>query len=198
LVSDFYSGYDSLACPQQKCLLHLVRDLNAEILSHPYDEELKGIINAFALLLKGAVETVDRFGLKKHFLHKHRKSVDRFYSQMESNQIQSEPAIKCKQRFEKNREKLFTFLDYDGVPWNNNNAEHAIKAFAALRDVLEGSSTQKGTEDYLILLSVCQTCKYSGVDFLDFLRSGEKDIKVFAEGRKGRRPRPPGTLLTGL
>ena len=30
LVSGFYSGYDSLACPQQKCLLHLVRDLNAE------------------------------------------------------------------------------------------------------------------------------------------------------------------------
>jgi hypothetical protein len=37
---------------------------------------------------------------------------------------------KYKQRFEKNRDKLFTFLRYDGVPWNNNNAEHAIKAFA--------------------------------------------------------------------
>ncbi len=29
--------------------------------------------------------------------------------------------------------KLFTFLDYDGVPWNNNNAEHAIKHFAIFR-----------------------------------------------------------------
>jgi len=42
--------------------------------------------------------------------------------------------------------------------------------------VLAGSSTEKGVEEYLILLSVCQTCKYMGVDFLDFLRSGEKDI----------------------
>ncbi len=29
--------------------------------------------------------------------------------------------------------KLFTFLDYGGGPWNNNNAEHAIKHFAIFR-----------------------------------------------------------------
>jgi len=34
-----------------------------------------------------------------------------------------------------------TFLSHDGVPWNNNNAEHAIKAFARLRRAIEGLST---------------------------------------------------------
>jgi hypothetical protein len=37
-----------------------------------------------------------------------------------------------------------------------------------------------------------------GVGFLDFLRSGEKDIHAFAEGRRGRRRRnqtnPAGRL----
>jgi hypothetical protein len=191
LISDFYSVYDSFSCPQQKCLLHLIRDLNAEMLHNPYDEELKRMIIGFAQLLKEVVETVDRFGLKKHFLHKHHRSVDRFYRQITLADPQSEAAIKCKQRFEKNQGKLFTFLDYDGVSWNNNNAEHAIKAFAALRDVMEGSSNKKGIEEYLILLSVCQTCKYMGVDFLDFLRSGEKDIHTFAESRRERRRRAP-------
>src|SRR4029453_1033458 len=37
LVSDFYGAYDSLNCPQQKCLVHLIRDLNDEVLAHPYD-----------------------------------------------------------------------------------------------------------------------------------------------------------------
>ena len=192
LVSDFYAVYDSFHCPQQKCLLHLMRDLNDAILDNPYDEELKLIIARFAHLLREIVKTVDRYGLKKHFLHKHHRSVDRFYCQIAKSDPQTEAAIKCKQRFEKNRDKLFTFLDYDGVPWNNNNAEHAIKAFAALRDVLEGSSTQKGIVQYLILLSLCQTCKYSGLDFLDFLRSGEKDIQAFAESRgRRKRDRPP-------
>ena len=31
LVSDFYSGYDSLPCPQQKCLIHLIRDFNTDL-----------------------------------------------------------------------------------------------------------------------------------------------------------------------
>ncbi len=191
LVSDFYSGYDSFVCPQQKCLLHLVRDLNTDILRNPYDEELKRMIGDFAHLLKEIVETVDRFGLKKHFLHKHHTSVDRFYRQIAVADPKSETALKCKQRFEKNRDKLFTFLDYDGVPWNNNNAEHAIKAFAALRDVMEGSSTQTGIEDYLILLSVCETCKYSGVDFLDFLLSGETDIDAYAQRKVEPRRSAP-------
>jgi len=40
----------------------------------------------------------------------------------------SAAAMKLKARLDKDRDKLFTFLSYDGIPWNNNNAEHAIKA----------------------------------------------------------------------
>jgi len=189
LVSDFYAVYDSLDCPQQKCLIHLIRDLNAEILAQPYDEELKTLVRGFAELLRSMVETVDRFGLKKHFLRKHLVSVERFYQNLSKSDCQSEAAIKCKDRFEKNRNKLFTFLRHDGVPWNNNNAEHAIKAFARLRDVIRGHCTAEAVEQYLVLLSVCETCEYQGIDFLDFLRSGVKDIHAFAPSRGGQRSR---------
>jgi hypothetical protein len=111
--------------------------------------------------------------------------VDRFYGALAKAAHHSEAVAKWEERFEKNRNKLFTFLDYDGVPWNNNNAEHAIKAYAALRNVMKGTSTRAGIEEYLILLSVCETCKYQGLDFLDFLCSGEKDVTAFAD----RRPR---------
>ena len=39
LVSDYYPGYDSLPCPQQKCLVHLIRDLNDDLLHHQLDTE---------------------------------------------------------------------------------------------------------------------------------------------------------------
>ena len=71
LVSDFYTAYDSINCPQQKCLLHLIRDLNDEILKYPFDEELKALAQEFAILLKSIIETIDRFGLKARFLKKH-------------------------------------------------------------------------------------------------------------------------------
>lgn len=189
LVSDFYAAYDAIECPQQKCLIHLIRDLNDEILNNPFDEEMKTIAIGFAGLLKPMVETIDRFGLKKHFLRKHLVEVDRFYELLNKSVLKSDVALKCKLRLEKNRDKLFTFLRYDGVPWNNNNAEHAIKAFARLRDVISGTSTKKGVDEYLTLLSVAETCEYQGIDFLDFLRTGEKDIETFARShsRYGRK-----------
>ena len=43
---------------------HLMRDLNDEVLTNPFDDQLKQIVTAFAYLLKPMVETVDRRGLK--------------------------------------------------------------------------------------------------------------------------------------
>lgn len=184
LVSDFYTAYDGIQCPQQKCLIHLIRDLNDAVLEYPYDEQLKSLVKNFADLVKPMVETVDRHGLKSHFLRKHLVFVDRFYRRLSGTDFQSESVRAIKKRFEKNRDKLFTFLVHDGVPWNNNNAEHAVKAFAMLRQVIQGVTSEKGIRDYLVLLSISQTCKYKELDFLDFLRSGEKDINVFANSVK--------------
>lgn len=179
LVSDFYTAYDLINCPQQKCLIHLIRDLNEDLFNQPFNLELKELIRDFTSLVRPMIETVDHFGLKTHFLRKHKVFVEKFYKKLSKCNYQSEVALKYTKRFEKNRNKLFTFLDYDGVPWNNNNAEHAIKVFARLRNVIRGSSSDKGIREYLILLSICETCKYKGVNFLNFLRSGEKDIDVY-------------------
>jgi hypothetical protein len=186
LVSDFYAAYDGIQCQQQKCLIHLIRDLNDDILKHPYDEELKGLALTFARLVKPMVDTVDRHGLKSRFLRKHLLLVCRFYKQISNIEPHSETAEKLKDRFKKNENKLFTFLKFDGVPWNNNNAEHAIKAFATLRQIIGGVTTTKGIRDYLILLSICETCNYQNLDFLKFLRSGEKSIDVFASKQPKR------------
>lgn len=188
LVSDFYAVYDSLNCAQQKCLIHLIRDLNNDLLKEPYNDEFKGLVGEVAVLLKPMIETIDRFGLKARFLRRHTVDVDQFFKSLSSRVYQTEAAQKCKQRLEKNRDKLFTFLDHDGVPWNNNNAEHAVKAFALLRKDFVGLSNEKGIKEYLVLLSICETCKFKGLNFLDFLRSGEKDVEAFAN-RSHKRQR---------
>ncbi len=171
--------------PQQKCLIHLIRDLNEDALKHPYDEELKRPGLAFAVLLRAMVETVDRSGLKTRFLRRHLSDVDRFYRQIADAPLQSEIAIKLRDRLEKNRDKLFTLLMFDGVPWSNNNAEHAVKRFAALRQIIGGITSENGIRDYLVLLSICGTCKYMGLDFLDFVQSGEKRHSHLPGGDSG-------------
>ncbi|HCO92809.1 MAG TPA: hypothetical protein DIU00_02470, partial [Phycisphaerales bacterium] len=141
LVSDFFTAYDSLGCAQQKCLLHLMRDFNEDLQRNPYDDEFKEIAHHFAVLLRLIVETIDRFGLKRRHLHKHHKAAMRFTDNVGSGYYSSEIAQKYQKRIRKYGERLFTFLDHDGVPWNNNNAEHAVKKFAKFRKLSDGLFT---------------------------------------------------------
>jgi hypothetical protein len=163
----------------------------------PFDEELKSIVVSFAVLLRPIIDTVNQRGLKGRFLKKFRASVDKFFLLLARMTLTTEASLKCRQRFEKNKDQLFTFLEFDSIPWNNNNAEHAIKALARLRRIVTGVTTRNGLEEYLILLSICQTCEYTGLDFLDFLRSGEKDVHAFAENRRGRERRSNQSQCAG-
>jgi hypothetical protein len=175
LVSDFYAGYDLMPCAQQKCLIHLMRDINDDLRRNPFDNEMQELGKGFASLLRPIIDTVDRFGLTARYLRKHLEAVEQFYDALAQRGYESETAAGYKRRFEKNRLKLFTFLEHDGVPWNNNNAEHAIKAFARLRNLIGAKSSQKGIRDYLVLLSISETCRYKGMNFLEVLRSGGRE-----------------------
>ncbi len=109
LVSDFYAAYDAIDCPQQKCLIHFIRDLNDDLLRHPYDDGLKRLAREFTGLLKPIVDTVDQRGLKKRFLGKHKVFVNRFYKRLGSEFGSSEAANKLVERLHKNRDTMFTF-----------------------------------------------------------------------------------------
>jgi hypothetical protein len=195
LLSDFYSAYDSISCPQQKCLVHLMWDINKDLLANPFDDALKFLAARFGELLRTIIQTVDRFGLKARHLGKHKSDVARFYAEISQRQITSDAAQHYVGRFLKYKEKLFVFLEHEGVPWNNNNAEHAIKPVAKYRPLVRRTMTRNGVESYLVLLSIYQTCEYRGLSFLDFLCSGETDIYAFAESRcGGRRRSPPGKV----
>jgi hypothetical protein len=190
LVSDFYSGYDSLPCEQQKCLVHLIRDINDDLKCNPYDEEFKGLAAEFAKLLRSIVVTIDKHGLKKRHLNKHKAEVARFFRDLASRVYRSELADGYQKRFAKNEGKLFTFLDHDGIPWNNNPAEHAAKAFAYYRRLVDGMMDEGGLSDYLALLSVYQTCKYRGVSFLKFLLSRQSDVEAYCQQRRNKTRAP--------
>ena len=87
------------------------------------------------------------------------------------------------------QDKLFTFIRHDGVPWNNNNAENAIKRFAQYRQTTpSGMMKEGGLADYLVLLSIYMTCRFKGVSFLKFLLTGSGPRRVRAKSKGASRP----------
>jgi hypothetical protein len=187
VVSDFYAGYESLPCPQQKCLIHLIRDMNQDLLNNPVDEELQSVTKPFGSLLRSIVATIDEHGLKRRYLAPHAKQVEEFFRILSAQSLESDAARTLRDRLLKWQKKLFTFLNYGSVPWNNNNAENAIKQFAYYREDTAGTMKEAGLSHYLVLLSIYQTCRYRGISFLKFLLSRERNIDVFCANTRMRR-----------
>jgi len=77
---------------------------------------------------------------------------------------------------------LFTFLEHDNVAWNNNNAERAMKSFARYRRFSDGKFTVRSLQEYLTILSVCQTCEFRNENFLKMLL-GWNDKRGFTNPR---------------
>jgi hypothetical protein len=163
--------------------------MNRAILDSPFDQELQSITTSFGVLLRSIVTTVDEQGLKRRHLERHNRAVEAFFSGLMERSYESDASRALQDRLHKNRDRLFTFLHHDGVSWNNNLAENAIKRFSYYREDV-GRSIKEGLVEHLQLLSLYQTCKVRGISFLKFLLSRERDLDAFSETRRQRYRAP--------
>src|SRR3954467_9176536 len=164
-----------------------MRDMNQMLLDNPFDEALRSLTARFGRLVRGVVTTADQHGLRQKHLSRHRGEVADFLQGLSAGPLRSDPAEALRQRLLRHKDGLFTFIEHDGVPWNNTNAEHAIKRFAYYREETVGLLGEQGLKDYLALLSVAQTCRYRGVSFFRFLRSRLRDLDRFCADQRARR-----------
>ena len=119
-------------------------------------------------------ESIDKYGLKIRHLNKFISKVDSFYKCITNSQYKSEITQKYQNRFLRYRNKLFTFLYYDNIPWNNNMAERGLRHIAVQRKI--STHFREGIDNYLLLLGIMQTCRFSGKSFLEFLISRKKSL----------------------
>jgi predicted RecB family nuclease len=169
LVSDFYGGYDSIPCRQQKCLAHLIRDLKDDLWKNPFNIEFEQFVSSVRDLLAPIFNDIRRFGLKALHLRKYQKDVERFYKDtINGHPIRHEITARYQKRFERYRNSIFCFLGVDGIPWNNNAAERALRHLAIQRKI-SGPFSREGANHYLRLLAIAQTCRLQNKSFLCFL-----------------------------
>ena len=171
-----------------------MRDINQALLDPPYDDGLKAITHPFGRLLRAVIDTIDQHGLQQQSLVKPHKETTHCFRSLTAQSFHSAAAAALRARLLKYQDKLFTFLHYDGVPWKNNHAEHAIKQLASDREHTAGMLREHGLREYLVLLRLCQTCRYNGVSFLPFLLAQARDVDTCCERQHQKRPSPPIAL----
>jgi len=149
-------------------------------------------------LLVPILAAVDRYGLKTWHLRKFLKDVEQFYQKnVTGREYTSEATSKYQKRFDRYHDSLFTFLTQDGVPWENNMAERAIRQLAVQRKI-SGSFFKQSACHYLLLLGISQTCRFQDKSFLKFLLSKETDVDAFRRARPIRYSAPVGRVCGEL
>jgi hypothetical protein len=157
----------------------LIRDLNEDLWKSPFDREFESFVLEVKNLMVPLLETAQMYGLRKRLFQKFHKQIDKFYSRVITDSIyRSDLASRYQTRFKRYRDSLFTFIDYNDIPWNNNMAERSIRHLAIQRKI-SGSFSKSVTPDYLLMLGIAQTCRFQNKSLLKFLMSGEKDIDLF-------------------
>lgn len=83
-------------------------------------------------------------------------------------------------------DQAFTFVRISGVPWHNNEAERAIRQGVLHRKVAGGRRTWAGAARFHTLLSVFETCKKTGENFVALVE------RLIAQEALAGRPTPSG------
>jgi transposase len=184
LISDFYPGYDSINCRQQKCWVHLIRDINDDLWKEPFNVEFESFVLEVRKLIVPILQTIQKYGSKKCHLNKFKKSIELFCKNtIDKPTYTFEVTIKYQKRFHRYKDSLFVFMEEDGIPWDNNMAERAIRQLAVQRKI-SGTFYKHAISNYLLLLAISQTCRFQDKSFLKFLLSKEKNVDLFKSPKK--------------
>jgi hypothetical protein len=168
--------------------------LNDDLWKNPFNRELERFVGEIRDLLIPIFDDVERYGLRARHLRKHVKAVERFYrDRIDIEASQCEIVSQYQKRFQRYRGSMFLFLQEDGIPWNNNMAERAIRHLAIQRKI-SGSFYRPTAIEYLQLLGIAQTCRFQHKSFLGFLLSEEMDVDGYKEGG---RPKSSSLMVTG-
>ncbi len=167
LVSDFYCGYNDYAGPQQRCWVHLIRDLHelkekqakeagvvqwAQQVRATYDDARSWLQEIRGPTREGReakyVELVERT---------HRLGMEYTYDRGHCCQALAK-------RLLRHEAELFQFVLVEGLSADNNLAERSIRPMVMIRKISGGTRSDAGTKTRMALATLFQTWHVRGLN----------------------------------
>lgn len=183
LVSDFWGAYNAVVCAaRQGCLVHLLRDLATVERYRRGGENWPG----FAKKLRRLIGDAIRLWRKKAEIPEatyasRRVLLDQRLEELIETDWGDSQAKRLIKRLRRHRDDLFTFLDIDGVPFENNLAERAVRPAVIIRKNSYCNRSERGADTQAVLMSIYRTIEQRGHDPLNtianalrtYLKSGK-------------------------
>lgn len=164
LVSDFWGAYNAVSCAlRQGCLVHLLRDLKHVEKYKSSGQDWPAFAKRFRRLIGDAIRLWRRRGELPPERYASRR--DRLHTRLEDiieTPWDNAEARRLVKRLRRHRGDLFTFVDHEGVPFENNHAEREIRPAVIIRKNSHGNRSAAGADCQAVLMSVFRTLKQRG------------------------------------
>lgn len=165
LVSDFYGAYNAYEGVKQRCWVHLLRDLKGLREKHPNNESVAKWVGCIKLIYEQAKEVAagsytqrQRCRLRQWFEARLLRLATPY------RDAKNAPQRVLAKRIDTFLGELFSFVDHEGVPSDNNAAERAIRPAVIARKVSGGTRSPRGTQTRMTLQSLFGTWNLKGLD----------------------------------
>jgi transposase len=166
LVTDFWGAYNAVACAlRQTCLAHLLRELEQTEKYKSPGTHWPAFAKKLRRLLGDAIRLWRRRGelsAATYASRRHRLAVR--LQELVDTSWKDAQAKRLIKRLRRHQDDLFTFLDQEDVPFDNNAAERAIRPAVIIRKNSYGNRSQRGADCQAVLMSIFRTLKQRGHD----------------------------------
>jgi transposase len=166
LVSDFWGAYNAVVCAfRQKCLAHLFRELeHTEKYKSPgedwpeFGKKLRRLLgDAIRLWRRREELSAETYASRRDRIHGR-------LAELIDTPWEDTNAKRLIKRFRRHQDELFTFLDQEGVPFDNNHAERTIRPAVIIRKNSYGNRSEQGSDCQAVLMSIFRTLRQRGHD----------------------------------
>ena len=173
VISDSWPAWNHVGARWQRCLVHYLRELKETIeykspgeAFFPFAKRLRRILgDAIRVAKKPDISQEEKLRAKARL----ERRVDALIASYSSPSAGREKnCARFVKRLKREKGMLFTFLEEEGIDWNNNAAERALRPSVVIRKMTYGNQSEEGARAHAVLMSVKETCNLRGENFFDY------------------------------
>jgi len=167
LISDFLSAYNKLeAKAKQRCLVHILRDLEKVIEYWREDKEVMRYCERLKKIFEDAISLYKEYKNKRwdNAYRSRRKSIANAMEDFDFPNPNKRILKRFAKRLKRHKGEILTFLCERDIDYHNNHAEQQIRPDVIFRKITFGNRSLAGAENHSVIMSIIQTAKLNGID----------------------------------
>ncbi|HRS72765.1 MAG TPA: IS66 family transposase [Anaerohalosphaeraceae bacterium] len=185
LVSDFWYAYNVLACAKQKCLVHLLRELERVWKYKDHGGDWPAFSQKLKRLMRDAIRLRKSKDDQETAIYQRRcERLEKRLRLILEHGWSNKEAKRLLKRLIRHQDELLTFLYHANVPFENNFGERSIRGAVIMRKNSFNNRSEKGASTQSVLMSVFFTLKQRGLNPVDTVKEA---LKIYLQ--TGNLPR---------